>query len=284
MLQLLPGRRLEHVRPQLVEAATALTNLRSVTYPADRFNAYLKWTGDHLGVLRYSLSHDALNRLITTDHYRTLCLLDPATKGNQLYSVIDIEIARQIDEFEAALVELDRAATRHAGVDLILVPDTNVFLQRLPSFENLSWLDLLPQPDVRVQLAVPLLVIDELDKAKVRTQRVHWTTRETLRTRARRTLRMMEAGFAGDYQYELENAQPARIVVTFLPEDAYHVRLPRPDDELVDVAIGLAAITSAPVTLVSDDTGLRLRASLAGLRAVPSPGEDPEEPEGSGDP
>ena len=275
-LQLLPRWRVEHVRPQLVEAATRLKNLQGVTYPADRFNAYLMWTGDQLGVLRHCLSRDALNRLITTDHYRTLCLLDPATKGNQLYSVVDIEIARQIDEFDAALKELDVAAARHEGADLILVPDTNVFLQRLASFENLVWSELLPRPDASAHLAIPLLVIDELDKAKLRTNNVHPKSDEKVRTRARRTLRALEQGFAGDDPYHLECAGQARVVVTFIPEDARHVRLARPDDELVDIAQGLAAMTSAPVVLVSDDTGLRLRASLAGLNAVEPPGDDPD--------
>lgn len=282
VLRLLPGRRLEHVRPQLVEASTKLANVRTTTYPGDRFNAYLKWTGDQLGVLRYSLSRDSLDRLITTEHYRTLCLLDPATKGNELHSVVDIEIIRQIDEFDAAIAELDGAASRHAGADRILVPDTNVFLQRLPSYERLAWSGLAPAPDAHVQLLVPLLVIDELDKAKLRTHRVHWSTRETVRARARRTLRMLEEGFASGYQYELGGAAPGRLSVTFLPEDSTHVRLPRPDDELVDIAQGVAALTSSPVTVVSDDTGLRLRARLAGLGAVASPGEDPEEPESSG--
>lgn len=274
-LQLLPRWRVEHVRPQLVEAASGLRNLQGVTYPAERFNAYLKWTGDQLGVLRHCLSRDALNRLITTDHYRTLCLLDPATKGNQLYSVVDIEIARQIDEFDAALNELDVAVARHEGADLVLVPDTNVFLQGLVSFENRAWSELLPRPNASAQLAIPLLVIDELDKAKLRTNNVHPKSDEKVRARARRTLRALEQGFAGDDPYQLECAGQAKVTVTFIPEDARHIRLPRPDDELVDIAQGLAAMTSAPVLLVSDDTGLRLRASIAGLNAIEPPGDEP---------
>ncbi len=56
-----------------------------------------------------------------------------------------------------------------------------------------------------------------------------------------------------------------------------HVRLPLPDDEIVDRGRAVQIIAGRPVTLLTYDTGQTMRARQAGLR--PHKLSKPDEPE-----
>lgn len=247
----------------------SLENVRA-GMPIDRFNGYINWSAQQLRMLGPAVAPEMLNQLVTTPHYWMLCLLDPATKGNELAALIDGEIERQLNAFDAAEQEFVALRARHTNASLIIVADTNVYLHHPVSFAQVPWEELAPAGSERIQLVVPMLVIDELDNNKTSGVKVHEDGKETVRSRARTTLRELEARFESEGSFEMFQNRTV-IEVRLAAEDARHVRLPHADNELVDVACTLRGLTEANVVLVSFDTGCRLRARTAGLDAVEPP-------------
>jgi len=66
------------------------------------------------------------------------------------------------------------------------VPDTNYLLNHPQHLETIPWVTLASQDVEHLIVAIPILVVDELDKAKRRTDEIENGT-ESVRTRARIT-------------------------------------------------------------------------------------------------
>ena len=62
--------------------------------------------------------------------------------------------------------------------------------------------------------------------------------------------------------------ESGKVTVELLLEEPGHVRLPHPDDELVDQALALEALSGRKVYLVTFDTGMSVRARAAGLEVI----------------
>lgn len=166
------------------------------------------------------------------------------------------EIAVQRD-FLAALAEHAkqlRALAERTG--RLLVYDTNSLMHFQPP-DKIDWSVLVKAKSVR--LVVPLVVIDELDRKQHEGS-------PAMSQRARSALRALDGILDGA---EPGEAAPvpyrAGVTLEILIDEAGHERRPSADDEIIERAMLLAQITDSPTTVVTADTGMRLRAQVAGL-------------------
>lgn len=144
---------------------------------------------------------------------------------------------------------------------LLLVPDTNVFVQ-FDSFVVLPWKEIAGHEDVVV--VVLAAVVRELDKLKLEPR---------LRDRVRDVLPKLEALFADGDTATLQDGTPARFehglgIQKIMEEHDLESHLG--DDRILAAVLKLQK-AGAEVVVVSDDTAVRLRARGLGIavRAVP---------------
>jgi hypothetical protein len=138
--------------------------------------------------------------------------------------------------------------------------DTNAFLQ-LRDLKDLPWLNIFPDAK-RVNIIVASRVIEELDKFKN-------STNGRKRDRARHALKLIEAASKSDHLSLIIRDEPfeIKIAVSNLspPDWSKYPQLDRskPDDQLV----AEAASYGKGAVLFSHDTGPRIRARLANIKA-----------------
>lgn len=168
-----------------------------------------------------------------------------------------------IARFEQMIASLQALKVFIARSGQIVVPDTSAFIEG-EYFDQFDWHSLegitRGQP---LRLIIPILVIEELDAKKTdRNSRVS--------SRARSVLRRL---------WELHGRDPiqpagipgkAATVEVFL-DDAWHIRRPVNDDEIVERAVVIREITGRSVLLVGGDYQMLYRAAAAGVGAAYMP-------------
>ncbi|MCW2999178.1 MAG: hypothetical protein JWN65_2727 [Solirubrobacterales bacterium] len=136
--------------------------------------------------------------------------------------------------------------------------DTNVLLHCLPPGQ-IAWRGALGHPAVR--LILPLRVVEELDARK-------YSGRRDLAERARRLLPQLEAavGYAGE-----PRAPADGTTLEVFVERSPRRRPADADEEILSTCAELAQLSGRPITLVTQDTGMRLRAQAQGteVKALP---------------
>jgi len=173
---------------------------------------------------------------------------------------IDAEVARQVRRLEDLRDDLQRRLDRAiAAPGAIAVLDTNVLLHhQLP--DSVAWREVVGAESVRV--VVPLRVIEELDEKKHSTSE---KARRRARDRLPRLYALVGTGGApkalphghGSIEVFIEPGPRSR------PADA--------DTEILETAHDLRRLSGASVTIVTSDTGMRLRAEAEGLATVAMP-------------
>jgi len=140
----------------------------------------------------------------------------------------------------------------------LTVIDTHVLLHFLPP-DQVDWPAVIGAPTVR--LVLPLRVVEELDEKK-------YTARDDLADRARRLLSQLRTQLAPT----AGAPTPLRAGVTIeVPvDDGPRPRTVDADHEILDTCRELG-LGGQPVVLVTNDTGMALRAGSAGVRVVPMP-------------
>lgn len=270
----LPGVAADHLLAALQQEATNLANLRSAAGTGvDRFNAYLRWSNEALARLSLMLHARDLTRLITTPRYWTLQAMDPSSRLLTLAGFVDLEVTERLREFEAARDRLSAELGRwRSRPGRLAIADTNVFLHSDQYFDEIQWHELVGG-QFGVHLIIPMLVIDELDRAKrtAGATKVSDRNNEMVRTRARVTLRRidewLQPGRASLLQPSVsQKAGPVSGEV--LLDEPGHVRLPHADDELVDRGVALQQLAGRDVHMVTYDLGMKFRSEAAGLHVV----------------
>lgn len=251
----------------------AFTNVRGGNSQAiDMYNAYLRAAGDQVRMLSSVLPAVDLNRVLTTPRYWMLHSIDPAGKASTLASLMSLELDEKIRLLEEAADSLKRDSSTFGQADLIVVPDTNVLLHHDQSVASVPWASLAPTDSRHIVVAVPILVVDELDRAKRRGDRTE-NGLETVRTRARRTIATLEGWFADGRSYTLPDSTPVIEFVLVL-DDPMRPRLADADYEIIDNAHTIADVAGRRVVIASGDAGMRLRARAAGVEAMELPPAD----------
>jgi rRNA-processing protein FCF1 len=141
----------------------------------------------------------------------------------------------------------------------VLVYDTNRLMHYQPP-GKISWKSVAMAGSVR--LVVPLVVVDELDRKQHEGS-------DAMSRRARKALRALEQ--------LLDGGQPGRaapvpgcanVSIDLLMDEDGHTRVAPADDEIIERSVLVAQITRESVTVVTADTGMRLRPRTAGLQTL----------------
>lgn len=266
-LKLLPHARVDAV----LDALTCLSDRLSNVGTGDKWDVltgYLRWANDaayQLGTL--VSAEDIAHLVLTRRHWSVQGIAPPA--NDALMSLLQLEISERSRAFAAAQEELQRAVDswgQHPGH--LVVADTNIYLHHTDVFTDMDWRALV---EIRerdwIQLVLPLLVVDELDRAK----------HGNARTKARVTLRAIDALFPdAEWAVPLQDSGGHNLVRAHLfLDDPGHVRLPHADSELVDRCCALAAVAGREVTIVTFDTGMAIRARSANLAVKKLPNPEP---------
>lgn len=265
----LPGISATRAASVLREASTAFQNMRGSGYSGfELYNDYIRKASDQVRMLGYVLPRVDMDRVMTTPHYWMLQSVDPSGKGPVLNSMMSLELdekIRLLDEAADALVAQDRHY-RPAG--LVVVPDTNYLLHHPQRLEAISWASLGEGKVSHLIVAIPILVVDELDKAKRRTDKIE-NGKESVRTRAGITLATLERWF--EDPTETHHRLPIEemvVEVTLILDDPDRPRLPDADYEIIDNARAIRDLAGRRVLIATFDSGMRLRARAAGVEAT----------------
>jgi len=285
----LPGVNRDDVLKTLREtASTAIDagNTHGLAYA--RLCAYLEWVTASVRMLECRITAADLGRLVLTPGYERLLSaagsLTGADMGTQrvLGGMVSEELRQRGRAFEDAIRDLDNQITGWPENSRYTVPDTGIYIEHEQKLRDLDFATLLPGfADKTVRVAVPIIILDELDGLK-RSGDAH------RRWRAGYTLAVMEEAFANTrVPGLLRNPAPdgtrGGVILDLLLDPRGHVRLPINDDEIIDRALAAQALAGTAVTLLTFDTGQAARARSAGLRVnkltVPI-GEEPPETRG----
>jgi predicted ribonuclease YlaK len=130
--------------------------------------------------------------------------------------------------------------------------------------EDIDWAEFQSTDALGIRLAVPMVVIDELDATKS----------DDLRGRANYSLAVLDKVLRRDGR--LKDA-PVQVEVKLLSDPMGHRRLPINDQEIIARTLSLQAVAQSPVTLLTCDTGMALRAREVGLSEIKLERRDPKE-------
>lgn len=263
MPRLKDGTQLADAQRRLGETATHGRNLvgssagQSV---AIHQNSFLAWVGTAESQMRsIFIDPSTWEHLYDDRHWQIYGLTQESPRA--------IELINNAATFQAAWLEelIDRL--KHLSDRLAAAPghltvlDTNVLLHFHPP-DQVDWPTVVGRPEVR--LVIPLRVVEELDEKK-------YTARDNLADRARRLLGQLRSQLAPS----AGGPTPLRENVTIeVPvDDGPRRRTLDADQEILDTCrelqFGGHGVTF--VTLVSDDTGMTLRATAQGIRVIAMP-------------
>ena len=138
-----------------------------------------------------------------------------------------------------------------------MVIDTNVFLH-FEHFLRFDWPSLLAEDSV--VLVLPLVVLDELDKAKE-------APRKALRRRAAQVLVDLD-----EYLIEAPTKTPRDGVdIALLADESSHIPFTHGDTEIIDRAVLLGQLLPGRTALISGDRGMSARARSRSLEVLRMP-------------
>lgn len=271
----MPGVSRVQLRDSLHQLWTDAYNIRGGTYGSgfEQLTRYLNWTSGAVKVLTSQIKSADIDRLILTRGYnRLLSLAAPSSAvGGHTVSVLNemlnVEVSQRIDDLAAARDSLSDAINKWADMPTLVMPDTSVYIQHEDKLASLDFAELIPGevfPLGRLIVLVPIVVIDELDRLKESRD-------ESARWRATHTLGMIDGLFQRtDRPALIRDPEPhawrGPVLMELVLDPPGHVRLPIEDDEIVDRALAMGAVTECAVKLITFDTGQALRARSAGLR------------------
>ncbi|MDB4872718.1 MAG: hypothetical protein JWL97_3722, partial [Gemmatimonadales bacterium] len=273
----LPGVMRQFVRDALHAAYLAGHNvyLSSDNGTADLYNAYFAWAHDSARNLRNLISGQDIARLVLTPRYWNLYSV-PVASAQPIREAIKFELEQQGTALQEAYGELDFLEQRWGALDRVqesvfMVADTNVFCQHAERFDKADYAADLGIGDRPLHIVIPLVVVDELDRLKDRGQ-------GAAKTNARDTIRLLDKFLPSPG--DIGNVRPAgpspadpgvlrgKVTVELFIDPPEHVRLPRPDDEIIDQAIVLQGLAGRRIRVLIGDIGMSTRSRLRDLHTV----------------
>ena len=261
-----PGQRLTESKFRLLEdIATRALNLRGVANH-DRLR---DWGHESERLVRAFLPTDEIVRLVTTPRFLTVetgQTIMPAVVHAECDAASELW-QREIDDLRTLRMEWQQDAA-------LVAVDTNVFLHHRLEPSEIDWQATLRLPSLgSLRVAIPMVVIDEIDNNKR-------NTKPEVRTRARLSGRFLAQAFGGTgepgpYVLQRETNMRGSVTLAILPDSLLgHIRLARADDEIVQRLVELSDLTNRTIRILSFDNGMCFRARLAGLEAVQLGEED----------
>ncbi|MFB7672307.1 PIN domain-containing protein [Kitasatospora purpeofusca] len=273
-LALHPGANRDNALQALRTVSTKVENLHT-GFRGDATQlvlAYLEWANETVAQLTNQVSDRDIERLVFTRRYEHLLAnaahFGPGHLERFTNSLVRLELQQRRAAFEEAVSTLQSAIKRRVHADLNVLFDTSVFIHHPAKLEAIDWATLMGHRE-RVNLLVPMIVIDELDKLKEASKR-------EARWRARYTLAVIDRLFpTGNEPFVVlqqtePGAQQTAVAVEILYDPPQHARLPSADDEIIDRALAMQPLVGR-VRLFTYDTGQSTRARKAGLDVVKLP-------------
>jgi rRNA-processing protein FCF1 len=243
-----------------VQAVHALSTLRSLLAEADGVTvgtsgaavreAYVRWIENVESQLAH-LTHDRnLIETLQSDRYWQIrAIHNPVARPLPL---VTAELDLQKGALSRLADDLDQRVQRFGAVPgRIAVLDTNILLhyQEPP---KIRWREALGATGWR--LVIPLRVVEELDAKK-------YSDSTKLALRARALLPLLERLIGADGSArELEDGVTIEVPV----EPGQRSRSSDADEEILGLCAELVQLTGNVITLVTNDTGMRLRARAQG--------------------
>lgn len=232
--------------------------------------AYFQWCEKALSQLKPMVSQSDLDRLVLTQAH--WALLNTAMIGTpQINALRTRELDRCVADLGVAVKSLQEQIERWTTRGVFLVPDTCFFMNYPSKFNELDYWDLLgTSPTTQVHVVIPIAVIDELDglkKSKIES-----------RYRAGASLRIIRELF-GDKPDEIQTLRGAEtrssatggtfetetVTAEVLFDPPGHQRVEIMDDEIVRRAASIQPYAGFPITMLTYDTNMALRARAGGL-------------------
>jgi rRNA-processing protein FCF1 len=215
-------------------------------------DGYLDWVHQTEITLRELFEEPNLLELHTERYWRISEIRDSlARPWDLLRAEADVQAAR----LNALADEIDETANRFGSRGaLFAIPDTNVFMH-FHLFDVLPWRDILGAE--RVQIVVPIAVIEELDHLKIARE-------NRVRRRAQKTLMRLDPYLDG--RAKLEEGVTLEVLLDSNPD-----RRVAADTRILNTCRMIAAAGADRVVVVTGDTAMRVRAHAMGLTAVVMP-------------
>lgn len=277
-----PGADRNRILTVLREVHTNAGNLRGTSRSAFEYLLkYLRWATDSARLLRNQVSRKDIDRLIFTPRYQALLsscgtLAGTAQEG-LVNGLVDLELEERCQAFEEADTEFTKLMRRWIGRETFVVADSSFYIHNPAPIDTADLhqiLCLVPNEDIR--LLFPIAVVDELDGLKD-------SGKQPARWRSSYTLGLLDRTLRGETVGVLRHAdrggEPAlwrgELSVEIVLDQPGHVRLPITDDEIIDRAVAIKALSGCEVRLLTCDTGQHTRGRAAGLMVTKVPAKDP---------
>lgn len=258
-----PGLPLDRTIQALRELEASSTHFSSPNLMS-QWQGYLNWTHSVELFFRSYFTGFRLERLYTDRfwHGQSLAESSPYAPG-LLNNEREVQVAFLKDLREALTKEEQRQANLK-GIP-VAVLDTHVLLH-YTLFTDVPW-DTVLESD-RLRVAVPLRVIDELDQKKA-------ARRSDIADRAATVIKHLQQRISGLADAPVPIRSGVTLEIACVPQidtDPY-VAPVWADAEILDTCDAAAIFASSPVTLVTGDYGMKLRASARDIRTIVMPDE-----------
>ncbi|GGV45468.1 hypothetical protein GCM10010293_53520 [Streptomyces griseoflavus] len=282
-----PGADRKNIRQALRGVHTEAMNLqRPYSSAFEGLLTYLEWATESARMLRSQISDRDLDQLVFTDRYRALLgscgTLAGSDQQRLVNGLVQLEVAERIEAFEAAVAALDTRISRWSQQrEHFVVADSSFYIQNEVKLADVDLHEVLNVPRWQfVRLLFPIVVVDELDDLKdASKQRARW--------RAAHTLGLLDGvlnggthGVLREGEYTVQDGETRdRVNVEIVLDPPGHVRLDRPDVEIIDRTVAIQSLAGRDVRLLTCDTSQHTRGRAAGLQvtkvATKDPGDEP---------
>ncbi|MFJ3981317.1 PIN domain-containing protein [Streptomyces fungicidicus] len=270
---------LEALRTVHNTATNALSLGQSTAY--SRLLQYLVWAQNSARTLKNMVSAADLTTLVLTPRHDTLLdgvgHLAGSSQERLVNLLVNQELEDRIQSLEAAITYIQDQAVRWGGREWFVAADSSFYIQNPDKLADADLHQILKLPPAEhIRLLFPIVVVDELDGLKE-------SGKHRSRWRAAHTLGQLDGALNGRTSGILRHAdmsgEPAlwrgEVSLEIVLDQPGHVRLPIADDEIIDRAVAIKALSGRDVRLLTCDTSQHTRGCAAGLNVTKVPTKDP---------
>jgi hypothetical protein len=255
-LQNINGDAKEYLRKYLEWVTTARTMVGSVITPADADR------------LIYTPTYDRLLHLFATIDLDAPLGLE---RSRVINGMVQAETATRRGAFDTVISDLKTRIARWSGNEKFVMCDTNFYLNHPVPFGDQGFVSAFGEHRHGVRLIVPMVVVEELDSAKL--------GRDEHRGRAQVTLARLDGLFTKpDETATLEPPTLKSVpgggvpfggaTAELLFDPPGHLRMHSKDNENLDRALAVQALAGRSVTLVTCDTNMSMKARMQDLEVL----------------
>ncbi len=222
----------------------------------EQMNHYFQWTDNAERQLGSVLAPGEAQALVFTQTY--WALRTSPLDGVRLNTLIEREYESRQQALQQLAERLRAQSSRwERQAAPLVIPDTNMFLDKDETIDQIDW-TMAADSNMEVRLVVPLIVIHELDRLK---RQGNGTTAQAARAAIRwLACALPPEGEARSERFERQG-RGATTVEAYLHDGP--TRPPDADAVIIDVCKWLTTVSSLPVTLVTKDLNMSLRATAA---------------------